>query len=455
MKKLMVSLLIVAMLASLFSVGVLADYTITVEGTSDAEYNVYKAFDITETTGGIAMKPTAEWEDFLDYDGVDNYIVSVDNGYISLKDGVPDNDATAAALTVLAKAYAEYKGLTPIATVNGGSSIDVAGNGYYLLLHTEDGNSALVKVFGENVTVVNKNPVGGAEGLPKVEKEVEEDSTDAWGYSNTADIGQLINFQTTITANVGATNYKLTDTMQAGMTFNALTDITLNGVAVGAANYTFAPTASGFTLTFTQDFLNTLVDEDKIVVSYTAYLNGNAVAGDYTNTTTMTHTATNITATIVNGVTTTTTEKFELTKTGAGSVALPGAGFTLTCGGNTMNLVEAGNGTYKICAGNGCGDPAHTHVTEAITNAEGKIVFVGLDADSYTLEETTVPAGYIKAANKDISVPTDKAATIENILADPLPETGGMGTTMFYVLGGILAVSAAAVLFARKRREEV
>ena len=41
-----------------------------------------------------------------------------------------------------------------------------------------------------------------------------------------------------------------------------------------------------------------------------------------------------------------------------------------------------------------------------------------------------------------------------NMPGAPLPETGGFGTTMFYVLGAILVIGGSAVLIARKRREE-
>ena len=54
--------------------------------------------------------------------------------------------------------------------------------------------------------------------------------------------------------------------------------------------------------------------------------------------------------------------------------------------------------------------------------------------------------------------------TIQELAATPvlvinhagteLPSTGGIGTTIFYVLGGILAVGAAVVLIARKRVSE-
>ena len=78
------------------------------------------------------------------------------------------------------------------------------------------------------------------------------------------------------------------------------------------------------------------------------------------------------------------------------------------------------------------------------------------------LKETTVPAGYnsLNAAIKVVigengALTQDGDATsevkIQNNAGTTLPETGGIGTTLFYVFGGIL-MAAAAVLLITKRR---
>lgn len=124
------------------------------------------------------------------------------------------------------------------------------------------------------------------------------------------------------------------------------------------------------------------------------------------------------------------------------------------------------------------------------SDANGKVVFKGLGEGTYTIEETDVPEGYNKA--KDVKVViiceepgtvsdgTEKAiwtigtetsegvvlvdannegksvigiyqATIENKPGVVLPSTGGIGTTIFYVVGAILVIGAAVVLITRKR----
>ena len=107
--------------------------------------------------------------------------------------------------------------------------------------------------------------------VPSVEKKVQEDSkvntADEWGESNTADIGQTVNFQTTITAQQGAQNYVLHDKMEAGLTFGGTVTVTKNGENVDATNYTLkiatdssANVTDGctFEIEFTQSFCNTL-----------------------------------------------------------------------------------------------------------------------------------------------------------------------------------------------------
>ena len=130
--------------------------------------------------------------------------------------------------------------------------------------------------------------------------------------------------------------------------------------------------------------------------------------------------------------------------------------------------------------------PAGTTLT---SDTDGKFVIAGLDAGTYYLRETKAPAGYNllkndisvtitatldKAENNPalnelkLSVKDDKtgaeatesngsvdtgivATNVMNNSGAQLPETGGMGTTLFYVLGGILVLVAIILLVTRKR----
>ena len=101
------------------------------------------------------------------------------------------------------------------------------------------------------------------------------------------------------------------------------------------------------------------------------------------------------------------------------------------------------------------------------------IAIKGLDEDIYFLEETLAPAGYNKL-EKPIQFEIDpvyndkgelqkviyKIGTqevssnvipVENFTGSTLPSTGGMGTTLFYVFGGIMVLAAVVLLVTKKR----
>lgn len=117
-------------------------------------------------------------------------------------------------------------------------------------------------------------------------------------------------------------------------------------------------------------------------------------------------------------------------------------------------------------------DTANTTGTGVAMKAEGeecKFNIVGLDAGRYFLKETKTPDGYNTCAdievyinanhsvgddgpNVDLTGSTQMSGgKIENNKGTTLPSTGGIGTTIFYVVGGILVVGAAVLLIAKKR----
>ena len=103
--------------------------------------------------------------------------------------------------------------------------------GYYLV-DSSVGALCSLNTTAKEVEIQEKN------GVPSVEKKVQEDSDDHWDKDNTADIGQTVNFQTTITAQAGAQNYVLHDKMDKGLTFNNDINVKKNGSVVDTSNYT-------------------------------------------------------------------------------------------------------------------------------------------------------------------------------------------------------------------------
>ena len=98
------------------------------------------------------------------------------------------------------------------------------------------------------------------------------------------------------------------------------------------------------------------------------------------------------------------------------------------------------------------------------TGADGVASFEGLADGTYYLEETKAPAGYnplekpqqivVTGSDTDTSKLTT-TAQVANSTGTLLPSTGGMGTTFFYVIGGIFVLASVVLLITRKRMEKV
>lgn len=308
---------------------------------------------------------------------------------------------------------------------------------------------------------------------------MQEDSTGNYGSANDADIGQTVNFKSTITAQPGAENYVFEDTMSAGLTYNkdakVYTDEAMT-TELAAGNYTVNNNPSDgktFTITFEQSYLDTITAATKLHVKYSAVLNKNAKVGTTgnLNESVLKYGDDSNTRSTPKSETITHTWEMKVYKYAQNESrekALAGAKFTLSKeanGSNPIALIDEGNNVYRVAKA----DEENT-VTEITTDATGKFTIKGLDSDTYYLTETKEPDGYNKLTGpvvvrigNDGKVEYKKAdgsfeevseIRVLNKSGTELPSTGGVGTTVFYVLGGILAVGAAVLLVTKKRMEQ-
>lgn len=422
--------------------------SISVTGSGTTEYQIYKIFDIEQAANGYKYKLATDWTTFT----ADDYF-SVQNGYAIWKKNTT-SVADAAAIAQLAKNFVITNNLTTNITVSVGGSVAVAP-GYYLLVPT-NGPCGVTLVEENTTTFVEEKSV--AEGHPTVEKLVQEDSTQTYGHANNADIGQTINFQTTITAGVNAEKYVLHDDMDEHITFTNAVEVTRDGNVVPQTNnYELVENPGDgctFHIVFSDTMCASLADDAKIVVRYTGKLVEGALAEtNHVNETWMTYTA----AAATTDVSKTITQTYEVTVNKVDNAnpnnPLAGAGFILR---DNVGLYYKWNDTAKKVEW-----VAKEDATVYTTDATGVIKFVGVDAENFYLEEVVVPNGYTGSTDVSVSTKSTEAdkiganaeVTVVNTLGQALPETGGMGTTVFYVVGIVLVLGALAALVIIKRKE--
>lgn len=472
-------------------------------------YHVDRNGEGTIIDGQYAYKATEAWKNFINRTGIEgkanikgNYVNVDGQGYVTWI-----QDADQVAFAKEAQKYAEENNISPQGSVDVTSeneeettkevSLNNLNLGYYLLDSTM-GTLCSLDTTNPDVEIQEKNE------QPTSDKKVEEDSTTVYGDRNDADIGQLVNFQSTITAKEGAENFVFHDEMSAGLTFVEVTGIKkITPTAQTGENQETETTATTTDLTkgedkdyevktdnldknctfhvvFNQTFCDTLKDGDKIVISYTATVNKKAVIGGdgNTNKCRLGYGDPNHTRFTADSITKTYTWKvdaFKYTEEGEGEnkteVPLAGAKFTLSksdAGSFPINLIKITDGSaedpktadvYRVAKTDESG------ITEIITNATGKFTIQGLDSDTYYLTETAAPAGYNKLAGPvtitientgKINATTENTdgvseVKILNQTGPELPSTGGMGTRIFYVVGGILVLGAVVLLIAKRR----
>lgn len=279
-------------------------------------------------------------------------------------------------------------------------------------------------------------------------------------------------------AQAGAENYLFHDKMSTGLTFDAVTKVTLNGTDVAAANYEVVTTGltddCTFEVRFKQAFCDTLKANDKIVISYTATLNENAVVGveGNPNESKIEYGQSGKTTTTPPSKTTTYTWDMDVIKYANldESKRLENAQFVLLNKDKSKVATFADGkltGWETVPEAGTDGEITWPEGSVLTTNAQGEISVAGLDSDTYYLREVQAPAGYNKLAD-DVKVEITRmindekkamtyekyTAKVNNNSGTELPSTGGMGTTVFYILGSVLVLGAAVVLVTRKRMKE-
>lgn len=481
MKKIITLIMALALILSL-SVTAFADEDTTVGSSETTKgsitidnaipgqtYTLYKVLNLESydsEAGNYAYTGTSEWAEFITGSQVFTYTGS----YISGETYVTwSGKYTAAQVADMMLTHIENMA-TPIPytdSVTADSTTVTFDNldlGYYLVVSSA-GYTCSLDTTNNNVVMREKNEV------PTVTKEVKEGET--WGETNDASIGDVIDFQTTITVPVGAKNLVLHDKMDSTLALKTSDDyeaaftITFEDGTAVDSSYWGLNVSCADGCTFEIDFEDALFSDfavnTKIIVAYQATLTKDAIIGEVGNVNDTWGTYGDNETETTHDSTVTYTYEFDLVKTKSDNTVLDGAKFQLTDSeGTEIALVKDTDGAYR---------PVVSGRETAVEIEAGFVTIKGLDAGTYYLVETQAPNGYNKVKDP-IEVVISAEAELEaevtdnddgtytyvdggiqviNYTGSEMPSIGGMGTTLFYVVGGMLVLAAVVLLVTKKR----
>ena len=457
---LLAAALVLAMAVPAFAVTNATKGSITISKTvKDETYTIYRMFKLDSynaESNTYSYTVESDWEGFFKTGAGGNYITLDGQNHPTWTAADENDSTTVAAFAKAALAWAKQKGIQSAGTQEGnGSSITFSNLdlGYYLV------DSSLGALCGLNTT----NPdatIKEKNEKPEIKKEVQTSAGD-WGDKNNAKIGDTVEYKVEIKVADGAQKYTVTDTMSKGLTFNnSSLKVTANDAVT--TDYTLTSTTNGFTLVLPETYVSTLTKGTTIIVTYNATLNKDAVIDGDGNANEVKLSYGNHQNTVPSKVTTK-SYQFDLVKVdGTTNKLLDGAEFELADGNTKLSFVKDTAGNYRVAAAGEDG------ATTTITVKNGKVNIYGLAGKTYTLTETKAPDGYNKLATSETvnladgskthativdSVYKDGGVVVENHAGTVLPSTGGMGTTLFYVIGGGLMVAAVVLLVTKKRME--
>ena len=463
MRKLFRVLLALAMTLALAVPAFAAETTGSITITNpqgDHTYTAYKIFDVTYSGDNYsytisdtdtAFNTVKAYADVA-ANGL-NLTAVADTGKYNVSSGVGFSAAS----------FAQHL-KTNVGSLGTGTDFTTDGNtmkasglalGYYFVSSTS--GTVCELATAKDIQIRDKNEV------PEIKKDVDDND-------RTVEIGQKLTY--TITGKVPSTKgydeftYQVTDTMTEGLTFNKDVKVTIGGVDVTSAA-TITNNENGFVASVNMMHYQDQIDKP-VVITYTATVNEKAIQSDKeTNTATLKYSndPANKDSFKESSVK---VEVFSFNivinkyATGNENTKLEGAKFVL----------KNNDGKYYKC------DTATKAVswvddksaaTEVSTDANGAARFDGLQAGTYSLEETVAPAGY-NQLTKDITIVLDKngSATIDGAASAPgadhslttgvanstgtlLPETGGAGIVTFVALGALAVICSGVFLVTNKR----
>ena len=444
-------------------------YTIQLSGTSEGHlYEVYHIFSGTLDASNTLTN--IEWGEGVSESGRTHFGNASEKA-ASLS-GKQNDSAEAKAFAQDLDQY--LSGGETFQSQQGTTTISGLKPGYYLI---KDRSDTLENKKGHAYTsfmlqVAKDTTVAVKADVPTLTKQVQANGSQNYTAATEYRIGQSIPFQITATlpsnyADFPLYKFTIKDTIPVGMTYNNDVRVYLQEGGTEKDISTFFPISyTGNVITITPGdlkYVQGVKVSSKIVIRYTARLNDDAVMGALGNPNIANLTYSNN----PNGNNSSTAEtpdtkanvytyQLKVNKVKENQEALAGAGFTL----------------YKKV------NNQYTEIKKFKAGSDSTFDFKGLDSGDYKLVESTIPSGYnaMKDIEFNISGTIDSTGDLTNLTATSatasfetdvntgiitlkvvnkqgalLPNTGGIGTTILYLVGTSL-VLGAGVLFVVKKR---
>ncbi len=465
--------------------------SITISNAAKGEtYTIYKLFDATVNADGSSIAYTGEIPASLN-----TYFTADENGYISATKDAKDGENMSEGLKTALKAWTANA--TAAATAKSdGSALNFNGlaYGYYVVTTTQGNQVISVDSTMPDVTIVDKNS-----SAPKDLRKTADSDNVSIGDTVT----YTVRFKTSNYYGAGKDAkeivfYNIEDTLP-----DFLSDVKVTSIIVdNDGNDTTTKDQVDVTAQFdtNKKIVIDWYDEANskflynngatVTITYTAKVTEKAAIDGNGNTNKVT-----VTWTTKNGTEpgpgelkqeeTIYTYAIALKKVNNKGTALPGAVFQFPF--YVQSDADA-DGAY-IYAGTAEGDGLTNQIT---TPENGVIIVKGVKSGSYKITEFKAPAGYNKLTapvtveavqtgsssthttvyldengnitntetdkktevNVDIDTIAATAVVVVNKAGTELPSTGGMGTTIFYVLGAVLVVGAGVLLVTKKRMSQ-
>ena len=463
--------------------------SITISNAAKGEtYTIYKLFDATVSEDGSSIAYTGTIPESLE-----KYFKADDNGYISATPEATDGANMSEGLKAALKEWT--KNATATATAESdGSALNFTGlaYGYYVVTTTQGNQLISVDSTMKDVTIVDKNS-STPSNLTKTADSDDVSIGDTVTYT--------VRFKTSNYDGAGTeakkiVSYTIEDTLP-----EFLKDVTVTSIIVdNDGDDKTTDDQKNVTAQFGEDkkIVIDWYDEKNdqflydngatITITYTAVVTDEATIDGNGNTNKVTVKWTTKDGTEpgsgeLKQEKTIYTYAIALKKVDNKGKALPGAVFEFPF---YVKSTPDTDGAY-IYAGTAPGDGLTNQIT---TPDSGVIVVKGVKADTYKITEVTAPAGYNKLTgsvtveakktgatttnttvyldkdgkvvgedsdakvtevNVDIATIAATAVVVVNKAGTELPSTGGMGTTIFYVLGSALVLGAVVLLVTKKR----